>query len=40
MEIVVINQVTVNGVMQVPGRPGEDTRDGFARGGWNGVVNA
>src|SRR5215510_13814628 len=32
--IIVINQLTLDGVMQGPGRPDEDTRDGFAHGGW------
>jgi dihydrofolate reductase len=32
--VVVMNQVTLDGVMQGPGRPDEDTRDGFDRGGW------
>src|ERR671937_2254313 len=32
--LVVINNVTLDGVMQGPGRPDEDTRDGFAHGGW------
>jgi dihydrofolate reductase len=32
--IVVINHLTLDGVMQAPGRPDEDTRDGFAHGGW------
>src|SRR6478735_6294869 len=32
--IVVINHLTLDGVMQAPGRPDEDTRDGFDRGGW------
>ena len=32
--IVVINNVTLDGVMQAPGRPDEDTRGGFAHGGW------
>jgi dihydrofolate reductase len=34
MKIVVIESVTLDGVMQAPGRPDEDTRDGFAHGGW------
>ena len=34
MRVVVINHVTLDGVMQGPGRPNEDTRDGFSRGGW------
>ncbi len=43
--VVVINHLTLDGVMQAPGRPEEDTRGGFARGGWAGsradeVVNA
>jgi len=32
--IVVMNHLTVDGVMQSPGRPDEDTRDGFTQGGW------
>ena len=32
--IVVMNHVTLDGVMQGPGRPDEDTRDGFMQGGW------
>jgi dihydrofolate reductase len=32
--VVVINNVTLDGVMQAPGRPDEDTRDGFEHGGW------
>lgn len=32
--VVVINHVTLDGVMQAPGRPDEDTRDGFEHGGW------
>jgi len=32
--IVVMNHVTLDGVMQGPGRPEEDTRGGFTRGGW------
>jgi dihydrofolate reductase len=34
--IVVINHLTLDGVMQAPGRPDEDTRGGFAAGGWAG----
>jgi dihydrofolate reductase len=32
--VVVINHVTLDGVMQGPGRPDEDTRGGFEYGGW------
>ncbi len=32
--LIVMNHVTLDGVMQGPGRPDEDTRDGFAHGGW------
>jgi dihydrofolate reductase len=32
--IVVMNHVTLDGVMQAPGRPDEDTRGGFSQGGW------
>ena len=34
MRIVVMNHVSLDGVMQSPGRGDEDTRDGFDRGGW------
>jgi dihydrofolate reductase len=34
MQVTVINHVTIDGVMQAPGRPDEDTRDGFEHGGW------
>jgi dihydrofolate reductase len=30
----VVNHVTLDGVMQAPGGPDEDIRDGFAHGGW------
>ena len=33
-KIIVMNHITLDGVMQAPGRPDEDTRDGFERGGW------
>jgi dihydrofolate reductase len=33
-EIVVVENLTLDGVLQAPARPDEDTRDGFAHGGW------
>lgn len=33
-KITVIENVTLDGVMQAPGRSDEDTRDGFTHGGW------
>jgi dihydrofolate reductase len=32
--LIVMNWMTLDGVIQAPGRPDEDTRDGFAYGGW------
>ena len=32
--VVVLMHLTLDGVMQAPGRPDEDRRDGFAHGGW------
>ncbi|MDQ6721103.1 MAG: dihydrofolate reductase family protein [Candidatus Dormibacteraeota bacterium] len=33
-KVIVMNHLTLDGVMQGPGRTDEDTRDGFARSGW------
>jgi dihydrofolate reductase len=33
-KVVVMNHLTLDGVMQGPGRADEDPRDGFAHGGW------
>jgi dihydrofolate reductase len=33
-KVVVLASLTLDGVMQAPGRPDEDTRDGFQHGGW------
>jgi dihydrofolate reductase len=33
-KVVVFNSVTLDGVMQAPGRPDEDPRGGFEHGGW------
>ena len=33
-KVIVVNWLTLDGVMQGPGRPDEDTRDGFKQGGW------
>jgi dihydrofolate reductase len=34
MSVTVISSVTLDGVVQAPARQDEDTRDGFAHGGW------
>ncbi|MDN5915403.1 MAG: dihydrofolate reductase family protein [Pseudonocardia sp.] len=34
MRVLVVNHITLDGVMQGPGRTDEDTRDGFRLGGW------
>lgn len=33
-KVIVMNWVTLDGVMQAPGKPDEDTREGFSHGGW------
>ncbi len=33
-EVIVVNHLSLDGVMQSPARPDEDERDGFEHGGW------
>src|SRR5436309_15540059 len=33
-KVIVMNGLSLDGVMQSPGRPDEDTRGGFKHGGW------
>jgi dihydrofolate reductase len=33
-ELTIVESLSLDGVMQAPGRPDEDERDGFDRGGW------
>jgi dihydrofolate reductase len=33
-KVIVMNGLSLDGVMQAPGRPDEDPRDGFEHGGW------
>jgi dihydrofolate reductase len=35
MSVIVVNHVTLDGVMQAPAAAHEDTRDGFTHGGWS-----
>lgn len=39
MRVVVVNHVSLDGVVQAPGRDDEDRRDGFAHGGWAASVD-
>jgi dihydrofolate reductase len=38
-KVVVFTSVTLDGVMQAPGRPDEDPRGGFTHGGWASAYN-
>src|SRR5687768_912447 len=38
-KLIVLESITLDGVMQAPGRPDEDTRGGFSHGGWAGPYN-
>ena len=33
-KLIAVENISLDGVMQSPGRPDEDTRNGFSRGGW------
>jgi dihydrofolate reductase len=33
-KLIVLESITLDGIMQAPGRPDEDTRGGFPHGGW------
>ena len=37
-KVVAVEHLTLDGVYQAPGRPDEDTRDGFRYGGWGSVA--
>ena len=39
-KVVVFTNLTLDGVMQAPGRPDEDRRGGFEHGGWGAPYNA
>jgi len=34
VRVLVVNHISLDGVLQGPGRPDEDARDGFRHGGW------
>jgi dihydrofolate reductase len=38
-KVMVVNNLSLDGVMQAPGRADEDTRDGFTHGGWATAYN-
>lgn len=39
-KVIVFTNLTLDGVMQAPGRPDEDRRGGFEHGGWGAPYNA